>query len=50
MQEGTVIDLFLNLLRSRNKKDHSYFFLQEVERLDKDINEKWEEVRMSKGI
>ena len=50
MQEGTVIDLFLNLLRMKNKKDHNYFFLQEVQRLAENINEKWEEVRMKKGV
>jgi len=50
MQEGTVIDLFLNLLRMKNKKDHNYFFLQEVQRLANNIIEKWEEVRMKNGI
>lgn len=50
MQEGTVIDLFLNWLRVKNKKDHSYFFLTEVQRLAESINEKWEEVRMKRGI
>lgn len=50
MQEGTVIDLFLNLLRMKNKKDHNYFFLQEVQRLANNIMEKWEEVRMKNGI
>lgn len=50
MQEGTVIDLFINLLRTRNKKDHSYYFLQEVQRLVENIIEKWEEVRMKKNI
>ena len=50
MQEGTVIDLFLNLLRMKNKKDNNYFFLQEVKRLAENINEKWEEVRMKKNI
>ena len=50
MQDGMVIDLFLNLLRLKNKKDHNYFFLQEVQRLAENINEKWEEVRMRKNI
>ena len=50
MQEGTVIDLFLNLFRTKNKKEHSYFFLQEVQRLSEDINQKWEQVRMKKNI
>lgn len=48
MQEGTVIDLFLNLLRLKNKKDYCYFYLQEVKRLAEDIIQKWEEVRMRK--
>lgn len=50
MEEGTVIDLFLNLLRMKNKKDHNYFFLQEIQRLAEDINHKWEEVKIRKHI
>lgn len=50
MQEGTVIDLFLKLPRNINKKDHSYFFIQEVQRLADSINEKWQEVQMTKSI
>lgn len=50
MQEGTVIDLFLKLPRTNNKKDYNYFFLQEVQRLTEDINNKWQEVRMKKGM
>ena len=50
MQEGTIIDLFLDLLRLKNKKDPNYFFLQEIDRLTESINEKWEEVRMKRGI
>lgn len=50
MQEGTVIDLFLKLPRNINKKDHSYFFIQEVQRLAESINEKWQEVQMTKNM
>ena len=50
MQEGTVVDLFLKLLEVNNKKDHNYFFLQEVERLIDDINEKWQIIQMKKGM
>ncbi len=50
MQEGTVIDLFLKLPRNINKKDHSYFFIQEVQRLAESINEKWQEVQMKRSM
>ena len=50
MQEGTVIDLFLNLIRMKNKKEYSYFFLQEVKRLAEDVEQRWEEVQMIKKI
>lgn len=50
MQEGTAIDLFLGLMKIKNKKDSNYIFLQEVQRLVKDINQKWEEVRMKRNI
>ncbi|MCI9063876.1 MAG: hypothetical protein HFJ17_04670 [Clostridia bacterium] len=49
MQEGMVIDLFLKLSQIKNKKDPSYMFIQEVERLTETINERWEEVRMRRG-
>ena len=50
MHEGTVIDLFLKLPRNINKKDHSYFFIQEVQRLAESINEKWQEVQMKRSM
>jgi len=50
MQEGMVLDLFLNLLRLKNKRDQNYLFIQEVKRLTEDINERWEEVRMKRNM
>ena len=48
MQEGTVVDLFLKLLEGKNKKDHNYFFLQEVDRLVRDIDERWQIIQMKR--
>lgn len=48
LQEGTVIDLFLNMLRIKNQRDPNYIFLQEVENSVKNINETLKEVRTKK--
>lgn len=50
MQEGRVIDLFLELPRIKNKNDSNYFFLQEIQRLSEDIMQKWEEIRIKRNI
>ena len=50
LQEGTVIDLFLDFLRIKNKKDPNYIFIQEVDRLTNSIYETWEEVKVRKAM
>lgn len=44
-QEGTVIDLFLNLMRI-NEKDANYFFIDEVRKLNDAIKDKNEKSKM----
>ena len=50
VQEGKVIDKFLDLLRLQNKKDSNYLFIQEVGRLTQDIIDKIEEVRVKRSM
>ena len=50
VQEGKVIDKFLDLLRMQNKKDSNYIFIQEVGRLTRDIIDKIEEVRVKRSM
>lgn len=44
-QEGTVIDLFLNLMRI-NDRDTNYFFVDEIRRLNETIKDKNEKLKM----
>lgn len=46
-QEGTVIDLFLNFMRIK-EKDENYNFVAELKKLNEDIKEKYELIQMMK--
>ena len=46
MQEGTIVDLILNLLKLSNKKDDNFIFVQEIQRLSEDIIHKKEEMQI----
>lgn len=47
VQEANVIDLFINLLRVKDK-DENYEFIQEVKRLSQDIQNKLQELQMTR--
>ena len=46
-QEGTVIDLFLNLTRIK-EKDENYKFLEEIKKLNETVKMKLEILQMTK--
>lgn len=47
VQEANVVDLFLNLLRVKDK-DENYEFIHEVKRLSEDIQNKLQELQMTR--
>ena len=50
MQEGRVIDVFLSWRNLKNKRDPNYIFIEELERTIDSINNKWEEVKILRGM
>lgn len=50
MQDGKVVDMFLQWFNLKNKKDPNFIFLKELENTIDNILRKWEEIKIRKHM